>query len=67
MSDTEVQKLIGYIETEEGFTLLLAPKKGQIVTQAFIQCKYCNGAVYHCMGPKSNAVCLKCYDNLRTN
>lgn len=58
----EEQKLIGYTEREEGFYPLYAPGKGYIVTHAFIHCKYCNGAVYHCMGPRSDAVCLNCYE-----
>lgn len=53
---------IGYTEQPEGFYPLYAPGKGYIVTQAFILCKYCNGAVYHCMGPRYDAVCLTCYE-----
>lgn len=53
---------IGYTEREEGFYKLYAPPKGSIVTHAFILCKYCNGAIYHCMGPKYDAVCLTCYE-----
>ena len=49
---SEDREHIGYIEREEGFYKLYAPTKGSIVTQAFILCKYCNGAIYHCMGPK---------------
>ncbi len=56
------RKLIGYTEREEGFYPMYEPAKGSIVTQAFILCKYCNGAVYHCMGPRSDAVCLACYE-----
>ena len=57
----EERKHIGYIEREEGFYKLYAPVRGQIITQAFILCKYCNGSVYHCMGPKWDAVCFDCY------
>lgn len=57
----EEREHIGYIEREEGYYKLYAPEKGSIVTQAFILCKYCNGAIYHCMGPKYDAVCLDCY------
>jgi hypothetical protein len=53
---------IGYIEREEGYYKLYAPTKGSIVTMAFILCKYCNGAIYPCMGPKYDAVCFTCYD-----
>lgn len=56
------RKLIGYIEREEGFYPMYEPPKGSIVTHAFINCKYCGNAIYHCMGPKLDAVCLTCYD-----
>jgi hypothetical protein len=56
------RKLIGYTEREQGFYPLYAPGEGYIVTHAFILCKYCNGAVYHCMGPRHDAVCLTCYE-----
>ena len=59
---SEERKHIGYIEREEGFYKLYAPVKGQIVTHAFILCKYCNGTIYHCTGPKSDAVCFACYE-----
>lgn len=59
---SEERTHIGYIEREEGFYELYAPPNGQIVTQAFILCKYCNSAIYHCMGPKSDAVCFDCYE-----
>jgi hypothetical protein len=60
--DPRERKLIGYTEREEGFYPLYAPPKGSIVTQAFIHCRYCHCAIYHCMGPRSDAVCLICYD-----
>lgn len=59
---SEERKHIGYVEREEGFYKLYAPVKGQIVTQAFILCKYCNAYIYNSMGPKSDAVCFTCYD-----
>ena len=55
-------ELIGYMEHEAGFEPLYAPPRGSIVTQAFIHCRYCHCAIYHCMGPRSDAVCLICYD-----
>lgn len=58
----EERRHIGYIEREEGFYKLYAPPKGSIVTQAFVLCKYCNSAIYHCTGPKSDAVCFTCYE-----
>jgi hypothetical protein len=60
--EPEPSKLIGYAEREEGFYPLYAPGEGYIVTHAFILCKYCGGSVYHCMGPRSDAVCLTCYE-----
>lgn len=56
------RKHIGYIEREEGFYNLYAPVKGQIVTRAFVLCKYCDSTIYHCMGPKWDAVCFNCYE-----
>jgi hypothetical protein len=58
----EERKHIGYTEREEGFYKLYAPPSGAIVTQAFILCKYCDGAIYHCSGPKWDAVCFTCYE-----
>ena len=55
-------ELIGYTEHEAGFIPLYAPPRGSIVTQAFIHCRYCHCAIYHCMGPRSDAVCLICHD-----
>ena len=60
--EPEPRKLIGYTEREEGFYPMYAPGEGYIVTHAFILCKYCSGAVYHCMGPRHDAVCLTCYE-----
>ena len=54
--------LIGYTERDEGFYPLYAPLAGGIVTQAFILCKYCRGAIHPCMGPQSDAVCIPCYE-----
>jgi hypothetical protein len=54
-------ELIGYTEGEDGaLTLLFAPPRGSIVTHAFILCSRCGGSVYHCMGPRYDAVCLTC-------
>jgi hypothetical protein len=60
--DPRERELIGYTERGEGFYPLYAPPRGSIVTQAFIHCRYCHCAIYHCMGPRSDAVCLICYD-----
>lgn len=59
---TEKRKLIGYIEREEGYYPLREPEPGSIVTHAFVLCKYCGGAIYPCMGPKYDAVCLECFE-----
>ena len=57
----EHNPLIGYTEAEDGaLTPLFAPPRGSIVTHAFILCSRCGGSVYHCMGPRYNAVCLTC-------
>ena len=56
------RKLIGYTEREEGFYSLYESPKGSIVTQAFILCRYCQGAISPTMGPRSDAVCLTCYE-----
>lgn len=58
----EERKHIGYTEREEGFYKLYAPPTGAIVTRAFILCKHCNSAIYHCSGPKLDAVCFSCYE-----
>lgn len=59
---SEERKHIGYTEREEGFYKLYAPPQGAVVTQAFILCKYCSGAIYHCGGPKVDSVCITCYN-----
>jgi hypothetical protein len=60
--DPREREHIGYTERGGEFYPLYAPPKGGIVTHAFIQCKYCNCPIYHCMGPRYDAVCLICYD-----
>ena len=54
--------LLGYTEREEGFYPLYAAERGSIVTQAFILCRYCNSAISPNMGPRSDAVCIPCYE-----
>ncbi len=61
-TDMTDRKLIGYTEREEGFYKMYEPTPGGIVTQAFILCRYCNGAIYPCMGPRTDAVCITCYE-----
>lgn len=55
-------------ETREpiGYRLepIYAPKKGHIVTQAFILCSSCQGAISSTGGPGYNSLCLKCIDKL---
>ena len=55
------RKLIGYTEREEGFYAIYEAESGYVVTQAFILCKYCNGAISPNMGPRYDAICLTCY------
>ena len=49
-----------------GYTLepIYAPHRGSIVTQAFIMCHSCGGAIAGQGGPRYNAVCLKCAEHL---
>ena len=49
-----------------GYTLepIYEPKRGVVVTQAFILCHSCRSAVYAFGGPRYNAVCLKCAEHL---
>ena len=49
-----------------GYTLepIYATKRGTVVTQAFILCSSCNGAISSNGGPKYNSVCLKCIEQL---
>jgi len=54
--------LIGYTERDEGFYPMYNAKPGSIVTQAFILCRYCRGAISPNMGPRSDAVCVTCYE-----
>lgn len=54
--------VIGYCERDEGYYPMYAPEQGRIVTHAFILCKYCNGAISPVAGPRSDAVCLTCYE-----
>lgn len=60
---TSERKLIGYAEREEGFYKMYEPPKGSIVTHAFVMCKYCNSVIYHCTGPKYDAVCIPCFED----
>ncbi len=60
--DPREREHIGYTEREEGFYPLYAPVKGSVVTHAFIMCKYCDGLIYHCSGPRMDAVCFECHD-----
>lgn len=49
-----------------GYTLepIYETPKGYIVTQAFILCTSCGGAVSSNGGPRYNAICLKCAEHL---
>lgn len=57
------RKILGYLVTEDKpASPLYEPPNGSIVTHAFILCMDCGEVVYHCMGPKYNCVCLKCWE-----
>jgi hypothetical protein len=60
----EPRKLIGYCERPEGFYRVYGPVPGQIVTQAAIVCSRCESVVHMCMGPRSDVICLRCFDTL---
>ena len=49
-----------------GYTLkpIYATKRGTVVTQAFILCSSCGGAISGTGGPRYNSLCLKCVDKL---
>jgi len=49
-----------------GYTLepIYEPRRGTLVTQAFVLCCSCGGAVSSTGGPRYNAVCLKCIEKL---
>ena len=49
-----------------GYTLepIYAAGRGMIVTQAFILCSSCGGAISSSGGPRYNSVCLKCIEQL---
>jgi hypothetical protein len=49
-----------------GYTLepIYEPRRGTIVTQAFVLCSSCKGAISGTGGPRYNALCLKCIDKL---
>jgi hypothetical protein len=49
-----------------GYTLepIYEPRRGTIVTQAFVLCSSCGGAISGSGGPRYNAICLKCIERL---
>lgn len=62
LSKDHTRTLLGYVEREEGYYPIYRNPTGTIVTQAFILCKYCNGAISSSGGPKYDAVCLPCFE-----
>lgn len=53
--------IIGHQTMLDGnITPIYKPKRGSIVTQAFIHCSQCGRSVYHCGGPRIGALCLLC-------
>ena len=49
-----------------GYTLepIYKMPRGVVVTQAFIMCSSCGGAISSNGGPRYNAVCVKCVERL---
>ena len=49
-----------------GYTLepIYAAGRGMVVTQAFILCTSCGGAISSSGGPRYNSICLKCIEQL---
>ena len=49
-----------------GYTLepIYASKPGFVVTQSFVLCHSCDGAISSTGGPRYNAICLKCAEHL---
>lgn len=43
-----------------GYSPIYKPKRGQIVTRAFILCSNCNSVISTSGGPRYDSVCLKC-------
>lgn len=43
---------------------IYAARRGYVVTQAFILCSSCGGAISSTGGPGYNSLCLKCLDKL---
>ena len=62
----EVPKVEEDLGDPIGYTLepIYAPRRGTVVTQAFILCSSCGGAVSSTGGPRYNSLCLKCIDKL---
>ena len=55
----EDREPIGYV-----LEPIYAPRRGTVVTQAFILCHSCNDAISSTGGPRYNAICLKCAEHL---
>ena len=55
----EEQEVIGYT-----LEPIYKPKRGSVVTQAFIMCSSCGDAISSNGGPRYNSVCLKCIEQL---
>lgn len=56
---SEEQEVIGYT-----LEPIYKTKPGMVVTQAFILCASCGGAISSTGGPGYNSLCLKCLDKL---
>jgi hypothetical protein len=55
----EERKVIGYT-----LEPIYETPRGYVVTQAFILCTSCGGAISGTGGPRYNSVCLKCIEQL---
>jgi hypothetical protein len=56
---SEDQEVIGYT-----LEPIYKPKRGMVVTHAFILCSSCESAISGSGGPRYNALCLKCVEQL---
>lgn len=57
--EPEDREVIGY-----RLEPIYAPRRGQIVTQAFILCRSCGSAISSTGGPGYNSLCLRCIEKL---
>lgn len=59
------QTVLGYDQLPDGsWEPILPAQRGYIYTQAFILCSECHSAIRPQGGPRSHALCPKCYEKL---